>query len=99
LVTDEQSTPSAQVPHESHPENEEQDMGTSLASLQFIDIDNSNGQDNDGGEGGLTASNDTPSQEEETALPGLADLKTEFGGQTNAVALLPKLPGKAGPQR
>lgn len=99
MVNENECTPSEQAPPESQPQKEVEDVGTRLSNLQFLDINESNGENEDKDEQKGEELNNVPNKEDETTLPGLADLKTEYGGKTNVIILLPKLSGKAGLQR
>ncbi|XP_048584983.1 doublecortin domain-containing protein 1 [Nematostella vectensis] len=70
------------------PQKEEEELGSNLASLHFMDLDEKNGAIE------LEPSLPPAQAEDENTGPGLSDLKDEFSGQRYAIALFPKLPGK-----
>ncbi|EDO37720.1 predicted protein [Nematostella vectensis] len=70
------------------PQKEEEELGSNLASLHFMDLDEKNGAIE------LEPSLPPAQAEDENTGPGLSDLKDEFSGQRYAIALFPKLSGK-----
>ena len=90
LTSDQTASTEAQPPQDSKPEQQEKEMDSSFASLQFVDMDEVSG--------GLGEEKpnkaETASKQEAEQAPGLADLKADYGGQSHDIVLLPKLAGK-----